>query len=367
MSAFRSKGRRSYKVRVQHPDGRTVVCGCDTESRGVANAMRDWARSLRVGAHRRVDVLTAICDRRVSLPVAYDHRHDLDGLLATLNDVDLEPQLVAWELYKSTARKGAASAEKYRAQVETLITPGTSFLRSQFTARTIRRHLAELEVDDATRNRYRAAFSSFARFLVDHDVLERNVVRDIPGWPVSKPRETWYDMPDAERLVAALPQPFAAIEALMAGACLSWQDVSRLRAADVNLEANVIRAQGSKTVWRNRECRVLEIFEWCVPHIQRVLLGKHPSALLFQDVSERQALAQHRAAVQALGLVDSVLHDWRHTHLVLALKAGYPPIPLARQAGHKDANLLWTVYGKYVPQLDELTPRQATAALKVAR
>lgn len=33
--------------------------------------------------------------------------------------------------------------------------------------------------------------------------------------------------------------------------------------------------------------------------------------------------------------------------------------PLARQAGHRDAHLLWTVYGKHIPSTSELVPERA--------
>lgn len=40
--------------------------------------------------------------------------------------------------------------------------------------------------------------------------------------------------------------------------------------------------------------------------------------------------------------------------------------PLARQAGHRDAHLLWTVYGKHIPSTSELVPR-ALAEVGAAR
>lgn len=361
--AFQAKGRRAYKARVRHPDGRTKVCGCDTFTRSVADAMERWARGLRKGSERRVDVLDAILDGKVTLPKAYDARGDLDGLMAQLADVNIALELDAWERYKSGAKKGSGSAEKYRAQVETLLIPGEPFYRSQFTAKRIRKHLASLDCDDATRNRYKAAFSSFARYLVDHDVLERNIVRDIPGWPAGPSREVWYELADAKKIVEALPQPYRAIEALMCTACLEWQAIERLTLADVDIVRGTVRARGSKTAWRNRTCKVLaDLFPWAWEAITPALGDKLPGALLFPGIKERHALAVHHATVLALNLPDSTLHDWRHTHLVHALKAGYPPIPLARQAGHKDAHLLWVVYGKHIPHLDELAPRQLPEA-----
>lgn len=359
MSPFRSEGRQAWKVRLSLPDGRDRVCGTDTYSERTAKDMETWARGLRRGSERRMDVYTAIVDGRVPLSVAYDHRGDLNALMDSLSDVNIEPFVAAWCSWKSGAKKGAGAATKYEKQVRTLVRAGVPFVRSRFTTRAIRKHLAALDCDDATRNHYKAAFSSFARYLVDHDVIDRNVVRDIPGWPKGEPRQTWYEMNDAKRVIAALPQSIAAMEAVMCGACLEWGAITRLTVRDVDRELGTIFARGTKRAWRARACKVLEIFEWCWAYIEPALVGKLPSALVFPDADGRRVGEVHHAVVEALGLEDSTLHDWRHTHIVLALKAGYPPIPLARQAGHKDAHLIWTVYGRHVPQLSELSPRFA--------
>lgn len=352
---FRIDGRQAWKIRLAFR-GRDRVCGTDTYSLPTAKAMAAWVEGIRRGQERRMDVYQAIVSGRVPLSVAYDRRGDLDGLMATLSDTNVEPYVGAWKAWKSGAKKGAGSAEKYETQVRTLIPAGVPFVRSQFTAKAIRKHLAALDCDDATRNRYKAAFSSFGRYLEDHAVIDRNIVRDIPGWPVGESREIWYEMAYAKKIIAALPQPNAAMEALMCGACLEWQAIARLTRADVDRKAGTVYARGTKKAWRTRTCKVLEIFEWCWPFIEPSLVGKLPSALVFPDADERSALAVHHATVLSLDLEDSTLHDWRHTHLVLGLKAGYPPLPLSRQAGHKDAHLLWTVYGKHIPSLSELVP-----------
>lgn len=353
---FKGKGRNAYKIRLAMPGGRDRVCGTDTYSLATAKAMAAWADGIRRGQERRMDVYEAIVVGRVPLSVAYDRRGNLDALLQSLSDVNIEPFVAAWKAWKSGAKKGAGSADKYETQVRTLIPAQVPFLRSQLTTKAVRKHLAGLDCDDATRNRYKAAFSSFARYLVDHDVLDRNPVRDIPGWPAGAARETWYEMADAKRVIQSLPQPNAAMEALMCGACLEWQAVARLTRADVDRKAGTVYARGTKKAWRMRTVKVLEIFDWCWSYIEPALVGKLPSALVFPDADERSALAVHHATVLSCGLEDSTLHDWRHTHLVLGLKHGYPPLPLSRQAGHKDAHLLWTVYGKHIPQLSELVP-----------
>lgn len=339
---FRAKGRKSWKARVRHPDERVRVCGCDTSSKDVARQMESWAKQLY--ADRNLVVLDAIVSGRISLPRAFDARNNLDGLMVDLNDTDVQPQVLTWYAVKAVSRKGAASADKYLAQVRTLIPAGRPFPRSRFSAAAIRAHLKALKVEEPTRNRYKAAFSSFAAHLVDEGILERNPVRDIDGWPEGEGRIVYYERDQAKALIAALPQPFQAIEALMVGAGLEWQAIAALRARDVDLETMQVTAHGGKTRWRNRRCRIVE--DWTASHIKPALAGKFDNQPVF-TVNVWRTLDAHRAAVKALGLPSSTLHDWRHTHAVLMLRAGHKPAVVAHQLGHRDTNLVWTRYGRF--------------------
>lgn len=339
---FRARGRKSWKARVRHPDRRSKVCGCDTTSREIARQMESWARQLY--ADRNLTVLDAILSGRVTLPRAFDQRHNLDALMVDLSDVNVEPYVQRWFAAKSASRKGAGSADKYLTQVRTLIPAGKAFPRSRFTAQAVRAHLKALDVGEPTRNRYKAALSSFAAFLVDEGVIERNPVRDVVGWPEGEGRIVYYERDQAKALIAALPQPFQAIEALMCGAGLEWQAVAALKARDVDLEAMQVTAHGGKTRWRNRRCRIVE--PWTAPYIRPALEGKFPNQPVF-DVSVWQTLAAHKEAVKRLGLPATTLHDWRHTHAVLMLRSGHKPAVIAHQLGHRDTNLVWTRYGRF--------------------
>jgi hypothetical protein len=90
-------------------------------------------------------------------------------------------------------------------------------------------------LDNPTKNRYRAAVSSFAKYLVKLDLLESNFVRDIEGYGENDPRMVYYERADAKRLIAALPQPFAGISAFACGFCAEWAAVEQLTVADVDL------------------------------------------------------------------------------------------------------------------------------------
>jgi integrase len=356
VTPYRQKGRKAWKTRVRHPDGRSIVAGCDTESGTTARAMSRWVDQLyndRTPA--ALTVLDAIVSGLMKLPRAYDGRHDLTALITSFGDVDIEPYVEKWHAEKAKARKGAASADKYLMQVRQLLAQGETFARSNFTRRTIDAHLRGLDVQDPTRNRHKAALSSFAKFLVREHVLEANPVREIEGWGEGDGRLVYYEREQAKALIEALAQPYAAIDALMCGAGLEWQAVERLRVRDVNLAETTVQAHGGKTRWRNRLCRIVEA--WCVDYIRPALAAKLPDALVFDGVKEWWALRAHQAAAEAKGLPKSTLHDWRHTHAVLMLRAGYKPTVVAHQLGHRDTSLVWKRYGRFsVDSRDYLLP-----------
>jgi integrase len=344
---YRSPGRKAYKMRVRHPDGRAQVCGCDTENAATARAMARWLDSLyNDRTPLALSALDAIVSKRVTLPRCYDNRHDLTPFLAKIEDTDVSPMVEQWHTEKQKSRKGAGSADKYREQVRALVIEGEPFPASRFTFREILKHLRSLSVQDPTRNRHKAAFSSFAQWLVAEGVIEGNPVREIQGWSEGDGRLVYYERDQAKALIETLPQPYAAIDALMVSAGLEWQAIERLRARDVDLTALTVQAHGGKTRWRNRLCRIVE--PWCVEYIRPALVGKLPDALVFEGVREWWALREHKAAAERKGLPLSTLHDWRHTHAVLMLRSGYKPTVVAHQLGHRDTSLVWKRYGRFV-------------------
>lgn len=301
----------------------------------------------KLHGERRWDVLTPIVEGRLSLALAYDARNRLDELVGSLADRDIEPFVTQWHAEKQQARKGAASADDYLRQVRLLIPAGVRFPASSFTRAKIDAHLRGLKVQDPTRNRHKAAIQSFAKHLVRADVIATNPVREIEGWGEGRGRLVHYERDVAQRVVWALPQPFQALEALMVGAGLEWQAIARLRVSDVDLLAKTVHAHGGKTPWRrDRLCVICE--EWTIPSITVALRDKLPHALAFEGVTEWKALAEHKAACKAVGAAPSTLHDWRHTHAVLLLRAGYKPTTVAHQLGHATTALVWSRYGRYM-------------------
>ena len=166
-------------------------------------------------------MLAAIVDKR--LPFIESWRASDEGRLEELlgqkaaeerqreadaRDVDLEPHVALWHKEKSQeGRKGASSADKYLAQLRTLIPERARFPRSQFTRKRIWSWLDTLDCSDPTRTRYKAAVNSFAKYLLKHDLIDSNPVRDIKGYADARARERYYEREAAQRLIGALPQP----------------------------------------------------------------------------------------------------------------------------------------------------------------
>ena len=85
-----------------------------------------------------------------------------------------------------------ARREKYVVQVRKLIPEGVPFPLSKFRRRTIAEFLPGLEVSDPTRNRYKAALSQSARFLIERELLETmSAVRDAGSFSENDPRMVW--------------------------------------------------------------------------------------------------------------------------------------------------------------------------------
>lgn len=144
----------------------------------------------------------------------------------------------------------------------------------------------------------------------------------------------------------------------MACTGVEWQVIERLRGRDVDLSEKTVHAQGGKTEWRNRVVRPTEEWAWAI--FADYARTFSPNAPLF-TLRHSKALRTHKRTAKLLGLPYTTIHDWRHTYSVLSLRAGHKPAVVAHQLGHRDAYLVITRYGRYVPALsDYALPQDAT-------
>ncbi|MGV3707580.1 MAG: tyrosine-type recombinase/integrase [Gemmatimonas sp.] len=343
-------GGKTWQTRVKTRDGRRVICSTETTSLKTAKSVEAWANGVR----DRLDphgILEAIADRRIGLAEAYvlgeeGVRARFVRELEEALDVDLSPLLDEWIGIKRKATRGSVSADDYERQILTLF-PEKPLRKSLLTVTAIARRLDALKVSDPTRNRYRAALSGWCKWLVRRGTLNTNPAREAGGYAERDGRDTWYEQPVAEKIIQAIPDVvYRGREAMFAGTGMDWSDADRLKVADINLRTLTVRCYGSKSKWRNRSIRITE--GWTVPYIKAALANKLPDAKAFEG-GERVALKWHHRAVAAVDAPKSTLHDWRHTYAVNALRNGLSATVVAHQLGHRDANLIWTRYGRFVP------------------
>lgn len=344
------KRRRAWWARIPNSHGRRVDRPLGTRGRPVLNG--NTARAIGVWLANRARardwrVLDLIADGRLSAADAYEaaDQGTLAERIAQATDVDVAPLVADWlAILAKRPKPGAATRQKYARQVRAFI--GASCPRSRFTRARVNVWLDGLDV--AATNRYRAALSSFADWLVARDVLEHNVVRLVKARPEAPPRTAFLETADARRVLERLPARTAALHWLLAGTGLEVSAALGMCRRDLDLATWEVRARGSKTAHRNRTIRVT--WQPAREVIARALGDLLPDAPLFPGVSAHMALRDLHAACQAAGVAVVRTHDWRHTYAVRELRAGMPLLLLAHQLGHGSTILAQRVYGRFVPQ-----------------
>jgi integrase len=332
----------------------------ETSDKTVAHEMEHMLNILH--ARRDWELLDAAASGPATVGELYDYwqRDALDELRARLGDVDLAQHVDGWARW-AERQASAETVEKYRRQLSKLIPEGARLLRSEFTRRRVSDALASLPWSGSTARRYFAAWSSFANYLVDLEVLEANPLRSIRPPRNSPPREVWLPLGDVVRLVDAQPEPFRALAALREGAGVEISAALTVRRADVDVSNSTVFVRGTKTTARTR---LVSVEAWAMTRLTEYLRRSPstPAALLFEGVTKWRALKVQRAALKALKLDETyTLHDARHSYAVRQMKAGVDPQLIASNLGHKDAFMVLKIYGKYRPTAHDLARMQLRA------
>lgn len=342
MMVFRATGTRRFKLRVVALDGRSATCSTGTDALATARDVEAFVKRLR--SRRNARALAAIVGKRLTLAAAYDAdvAGRLEAALDALDDADLGALVAAWAAGGAPAR--------YVTQVRRMIPEGAPYPASSFTRGAVKGFLSGLPVSAQTKNRYRVALSQFARWLIETEVLDGNPVRDVRAAKVPARPIVYLDPADVRRLVDALAGESRVLEALMAGTGMEWGACRRLRRADVDVDARLVYARGTKNEYRDRWVEVSEDWTWAIvlPHVRALA----PSAPVF-TIGERAALAAHHEAAAALGLRHTWLHHHRHSFAVLWIKRAGGDVArlqwLKNQLGHApQSTLIHTLYGVFI-------------------
>lgn len=337
---FRSKGARTFKVKVAIPTRKSGKSRTFSTGATVKTVAVDVERMVkRLIGRREFAALELVFDDLEPLGAVYDA--DVAGTLADLiarhRDVDLEPLVMTW------AKK---ADPKYVRQVRRLIADGERFPASAFRRKRISDFLESLTCADPTRNRYRAALSGFAKWLVEKEVIESNPVRDVAMYPENDPRMMWMTWPQLQIVAGKADPSYRTLIRLMAATGIELGVALTLRKEDVNFDERTINTRGSKTIWRNR---VVRFEAWETEDLRSLVEWLGAGALLFPFADGATALDEFKAAQQAAEMSGHRLHDLRHTYAVNALRQGYKPTVVAHQLGHKDATMVTKVYGRFIP------------------
>lgn len=358
MTPFRTRKGGVYLTRVRNAAGLTKRVSTGTADRRTALDVEAMVQ--RFVARREWAPLDAILAGRATLPEVYDadRAGTLAALLAAASEVDLAPMVAEW------AATGVPA--KYVTQVRRFIPAGERFPVSRFTRAAVRLFLDRLTrihrtagdtakpASNSTRNRYRAALSVFARWLVERDVLPANPVREVRAAPTKGPRLLHLTPKQAKALVASFPMgsEMQLLEAWMYGSGVELGALLNARRRDVDYMERTLHCfpghdgDEGKTKYRSRIVEVTEDWAWDV--ILTWTRHATPNARLFV-IDGDKAHRDHDARIKALGLPPVTLHDARHTYAITALKRGDDHQAIKRQLGHApQSTLIYTTYGVYL-------------------
>lgn len=304
------------------------------------------------GRFRERSIVYAVAAGKVTVPEfmeAFNLRQleeladQIANPVANLND-----HVDGWqEWLRGRGRTTEGTRTKYLQQLRALVPEGNPFPASQFTSKSISVFLSGLTLNAP--NRYRAALSSFGKYLKEREVLGSNPVRDVESAKERAPRVRSLSRTEAQKLVGAISSAEArTVHALMCGSGMEIGAVLTLRRRDIDLEAKTVHAHGTKRLSRDRVVRVPE--SWCWELLVSWLRDRRllPDAQIFQlsYCATRRAL---KSACKAVGVDNYRSHDWRHTYAVQARRDGYSDQVIAHQLGHKTTAMVQAVYGRYTP------------------
>jgi len=344
---------RVYWTKIREAGGSLKRISLGTTDKSLAREIESMIR--RLEALREWAVLQAAVTRPDGIGELLDawrgEGESLSRYRGAIADADLNTFVTGWAQW-ARRQAGESTVTKYQSQLRVLIPEGSHFGRSRFRRSELSAALQRLKTSGSTRRRYHAAWSSFANYLVEMEVIEHNPLRDIRAPRPNPGREVYLDQADQKRLVEAQPFPFSALAALREGAGVEISAALRVRRRDIWETEKAIFVFGSKNEWRRR---TVLVEDWAWPFLRRAFADKLPDALVFEGLDYESARKAHTAALAATKLrPDYRMHDARHSIAVRWMKQGIEPQIIASNLGHRDASLVLKLYGRYQPRSEDL-------------
>lgn len=358
MTPFLAKGAHTFKGRIRGEDGAPRIISLGVKDKAEATEIEKMFRWL--AEKRKWAVLQLILDKQVTPAAVYDAHvggylerlvqdtaKRMEAEKTIIADPPLQPLLDQW---------GTDANARYVGQVTHFLTTlGPNATVSRFRRREVSAFLGSLRVGKrpatgSTKRRYRVGLSQFARFLVERELLDTNVVRDVKGASENKPRMLFHTRTEAQALIAVLSGPQQALEALMAGCGVEYGAAILVRRRDIDPAARSVWAQGSKNEYRNR--RVFFTEDWAWELFWSYAKDFTPNARLFAwEERSKEPRDAHRAACEQAKVRVTRLHDWRHTYAIYSLDDGMQPQAVKAQLGHSpNSTILERVYAAWLPK-----------------
>ena len=353
---------RVYWTHVRQQGGKRKRISLGTTLAPIAREME--AMLARLVSRREWPVLAAADTRPDGIGELFDYwrreGETLSDYRALIDNCDLSAYVDAWQKWAGR-RATERTVAKYLRQLRVLIPAGKTFSRSDFRRGVISAALNKLTTSGSTARRYHAAWSSFANYLVEADVIEHNPLRDIRPPKSNAGREVYLDQAAQVGLVEAQPFPYSALAALREGAGVEISAALRVRRRDISETERTVYVRGTKNEWRSRS---VIVEDWAWPLLRRAFANKLPDAMVFDGLDYETARREHQNALKAKELrEDYRMHDARHSLAVRWMQKGIEPEITANNLGHRDASLVLKLYGRYRPRTEDLRRVRERVAL----
>jgi len=240
----------------------------------------------------------------------------------------------------------------------------------------LKRPLAPKTVSNAHGVLHKVLSSAVKQRLIRHNPAERT------GLPEKVPYEARFlTEPEAERLLAALPEHWRPLIRLFLSTGLRWSEAVGLKVKRIDVLAGQLqvietmqeRVGTGELVWvspKSRRSRRTVTYPKSTAEVLIPLTGSRDGdALVFTTPGGepvRYRIFRKREwlpAVKAAGLGRVRIHDLRHTHAAWLISAGVPLTAIQRRLGHASIQVTSDLYGHLLPVVDEGIMRTLDRAL----
>lgn len=207
------------------------------------------------------------------------------------------------------------------------------------------------------------------------DAVSQRLIRSNPCERKSLPAKTHHEMrfltePEAERLVAALPEHWRPLIMLLLGTGLRWGEAIGLRVRHVDVldgrltvlvntqeladTAEIVDEEPKSAAGRRTVTFTPEIAELLVP--LTATRGRDERVFTAPKGGPVRTRVFYRVWLRtraAAGLDGLRVHDLRHTHAAWLISDGTPLPAVQRRLGHTSISITSDLYGHLMPVVDE--------------